>query len=71
MTIDVRGKRPFLVRFAEGIPPASPVRLAYDPSAQVSFVLLDGAWIPTLDQRNDVHGATKITGVEVETTDDD
>ena len=71
MTTERTTSIPFLLRFAELIPPELPLRLGYDASAQVSVVQVEHAWVAALDQRCEVHRSTKKTGVGQETTDDD
>lgn len=63
---------PFLLRFGEAIPPKDLPPITYDSSRQLSRALIDGQWIDAADCSNDVMGgATKKTGVNQETTDDD
>lgn len=61
--------KPFLLRFSEELPPQNPVRMKYDPVRQVSLVEVGGQWVEA-SAENVVAGATYMTKVQAETTDD-
>lgn len=63
---------PFLLRFGEPISRQELPPVTYDSSRQLSRALINGRWFDVADCSDQViGGATRKTGVDVETTDDD
>jgi len=61
---------PFILRFAQRIPPICPEILVYDAERQVALVLVEGTWVDRLTA-NEQGAGTRITEVTNETTDDE
>lgn len=61
--------KPFLMQFATPMRSPQPRPSRYDPRRGVVEVLLDGSWVP--HARVPLAGPTRVTDVEMETTDDD
>jgi len=63
---------PFVLMFAEVVPPQQGVPFRYNASRQVGEVFIAGQWIDAVDAPNTAitSGATKFTEVRKETTDD-
>lgn len=60
---------PFILRFAQLIPPISPEILRYDAVRQIAQVLDGGIWVDRLTTGGP-GDKTKVTEVRSETTDD-
>jgi len=61
---------PFITRFAEPIPETPEQLFRYDPARQVGQTFHDGQWHDSLDCDLPQGGATRLTEVKHETTDD-
>jgi hypothetical protein len=62
---------PFLFRFAQPIPEVPLHPLRYDAARQISQTLIGGRWTDTPDASLELIGATRLTEVKRETTDDE
>jgi hypothetical protein len=62
---------PFLYRFAHRMPEVPLRPLRYDAARQISQMLIGGRWIDTPDASLQLIGATRLTEVKRETTDDE
>ncbi len=63
--------RPFIARFATPLGDAQPQSLRYDEHRQISQVLVDGIWRDAMCAGVSAGGSTRITRVQLETTDDE
>lgn len=64
--------QPFLLKFGERMSNASEPSLGYDAQRQVLSAFVNGRWRELVEVQPDmIHGVTRKTGIERETTDDD
>jgi hypothetical protein len=62
---------PFVCQFAHSLPEV-PVRdFRYDDKRQVGQMLINDCWVDTPDAKGNSHARTRITKVNMETTDDE
>ena len=62
---------PFILRFAQQIPPVSPEMLRYDAERQITQLLDNGNWVDRLAVGGRAGENTRFTKVKTETTDDE
>ncbi len=61
---------PFLVRRSDPMGDLIRHRIRYDPVRQITEVEVDGRWVDAPDHPGDLEAGTRVTNINVETTDD-